>query len=59
LTPVEEETALIAELEKSYPKDTNSTEWHIHHTKVRDAYWRRRMKASKSDEEKDAASRVY
>lgn len=32
------------ELEKSYPtSDPNSKEWHIHHTKIRDAYWRRRM----------------
>lgn len=41
---IQKETELIVELEKSYPtSDPNSKEWHIHHTKIRDAYWRRRM----------------
>ena len=49
------ETELIKELEKSYPKihgdvheehrlyREDNLPWQIHHTKVRDAYWRRRM----------------
>ncbi|MCB0539976.1 MAG: hypothetical protein KDE33_20835 [Bacteroidetes bacterium] len=41
---IQEETDLIARLEASYPDVViGSREWFIHHTKVRDAYWRRRM----------------
>lgn len=41
---IQKETELIVELEKSCPTtDPNSTDWYIHQTKIRDAYWRRRM----------------
>lgn len=41
---IQKETELIVELEKSCPAtNPNSTEWYIHQTKIRDAYWRRRM----------------
>lgn len=54
-TKIEEETKLIKELESSYPKyDDSVSKWHennngyyTHHTKVRDAYWRRRMYIAK------------
>lgn len=47
---IKEEDALIKELEASYPKiditvgrfHPNNTNYEIHHTNVRDAYWRRR-----------------
>lgn len=47
MTEIEELGKQIEELEASYPKDYSSREWHIHHTKVRDAYWQRRMKKAK------------
>ncbi len=40
---IQEESDKIATLEKSYPDEWHSREWWIHHTEVRDAYWRRRM----------------
>lgn len=54
---IQEETDLIKKLEKEYPKLDSSvhfyhkknTAWHIHHTKVRDAYWRRRRLIAKRD----------
>ncbi len=54
---IENETQLIKELESSYPKlhndvhfyDRKNTPWHIHDTKIRDAYWRRRMFITKRD----------
>ncbi|RDJ35716.1 MAG: hypothetical protein DWQ19_12935 [Crenarchaeota archaeon] len=55
---IEEQTALIAELEKSFPKrDDTVDRWHennrpyeIHHVKVRDAYWKRRMLITRLEE---------
>lgn len=52
---IDAETALIKELEGSYPpynQDRYSPErraFEIHDTKVRDAYWRRRMLITKRD----------
>lgn len=66
---IAEQTALIAELESSYPdsydpsagrhaKVNRPTE--IHHTKVRDAYWRRRMLIAKRDDlDEQATAAVY
>jgi hypothetical protein len=65
---IEEQTALIKELEKSYPKLDNSvgfydaanTQWHIHHTELRDAYWRRRMLIAKRDGiDENETAKVY
>lgn len=60
---VEDETNLIEWLSKQPAPDYSgpqpSTEWWRFNTLLRDAYWRRRMKASKSEEEKLAASKVY
>lgn len=51
---IEEETKLIKDLESSYPKydlvnkwSKNNLEYHRHHTKVRDTYWRRRILIAK------------
>ncbi|RJQ30299.1 hypothetical protein C4565_00510 [Candidatus Parcubacteria bacterium] len=48
---IDKETELIKTLEKTYPVMEDPSNryshknlpWEIHHTKVRDAYWRRRM----------------
>ncbi len=55
---IEDETNLIEWLTKNYPP-YDTQEYHRVHTMNRDAYWRRRMKAAKDEEEKQAASRVY
>jgi hypothetical protein len=44
------ETAEIKRLEGSYPVFAdNETNWNIHHTECRDAYWRRRMWQTRLD----------
>lgn len=65
---IQAETDLIKQLETSYPPfdakvgtyHPTNTPWHIHHTKVRDAYWRRRMLIAKRDGLNiDATAQVY
>lgn len=57
---IEAETKLIAELESSYPKEFKSLEWYQHHTKCRDAYWRRRMLIAERDGlDKHETAKVY
>lgn len=60
---IQKQTDLIAVLEKSYPSDRDSREWLIHHTSVRDAYWRRRMLQTKledgSEEDLQETAKVY
>lgn len=52
---IQQQTELIAELESSYPPyNADLDRWHkdnrpheIHHVKIRDAYWKRRMLQTK------------
>lgn len=54
---IEQETQLINKLEATHPKmdpnvgfyHKNNTPWHIHHTELRDAYWRRRRFIAKKE----------
>ena len=45
---IAEQTKLIKELEASYPP-YGTPDFEIHHIKVRDAYWSRRMMIAKRD----------
>jgi len=63
---IEEQTKLIEELENSYPElvgkmySDENYKWHIHHTKVRDAYWKRRMLiAEKKGLNEEQTARIY
>jgi len=57
-----EQSILIKTLEATYPKEYKSTAWHIHHTRVRDVYWKRRMLTARRDGDNDAyeaAAEIY
>jgi hypothetical protein len=65
---IDKETEKIKTLEASYPElvegkglyDSANTPYHIHHTEVRDAYWRRRMFTSElNDGDLAATAQVY
>lgn len=57
IAKIEEETANIKRLEASYPTyvqdggrySQENRAWEIHHTEVRDAYWRRRIAQDRLD----------
>lgn len=68
LEEYDEQTALIEALKQSYPKyDADAGRWaevnrpyELHHIKIRDAYWRRRMLAAKlNGEDVKITAQVY
>jgi len=53
LEKIETERASVKELDANYPEfelPRGGTAWHIHHTKVRDCYWRIRMLQTKLED---------